>query len=334
MDLRLSQLDRWLRDACGLAGHGITPASGDASFRRYFRVRLAEGGTRIAMDAPPAHEDCRPYLRAGDALAAAGLHVPAVEAADLDLGFLLLEDLGTTLYLDALDEQSADRLYGDALGALAAMQACCPHEGFPPYDRALLVREMALFPDWLVERQLGLVIDAATRAALDETIELLADAALEQPRVFVHRDYHSRNLMVASPPTPGILDFQDAVIGPVTYDLVSLLKDCYVRWPRERVDDWAMGYFRLAAQSGIVDAGVEDRFLRWLDLMGAQRHLKAAGIFARLNLRDGKPGYLNDIPRTLGYVVEAADRRPELRNLAGLIATRVLPAIEAQLAAA
>jgi hypothetical protein len=178
------------------------------------------------------------------------------------------------------------------------------------------------------------VIDAATRATLDATVGLLADAALEQPRVFVHRDYHSRNLMVASPPTPGILDFQDAVIGPVTYDLVSLLKDCYVRWPRERVDDWAMGYFRLAAQSGIVDAGAEDRFLRWVDLMGAQRHLKAAGIFARLNLRDGKPGYLNDIPRTLGYIVEAADRRPELGNLAGLIAGRVLPAIEAQLAAA
>ncbi|MCU0766674.1 MAG: phosphotransferase [Gammaproteobacteria bacterium] len=334
MDLRLSQLDRWLRDACGLAGHAITPASGDASFRRYFRVRLADGATRIAMDAPPAHEDCRPYLQAGAALAAAGLHVPAVEAADLELGFLLLEDLGTTLYLDALDERSADRLYGDALGALAAMQACCPHEGFPPYDRALLVREMALFPDWLLERQLGVVIDAATRATLDATVGLLADAALEQPRVFVHRDYHSRNLMVASPPTPGILDFQDAVIGPVTYDLVSLLKDCYVRWPRERVDDWAMGYFRLAAQSGIVDAGAEDRFLRWVDLMGAQRHLKAAGIFARLNLRDGKPGYLNDIPRTLGYIVEAADRRPELGNLAGLIAGRVLPAIEAQLAAA
>jgi hypothetical protein len=334
MDRRLAELDRWLRDDCGLSGFAIASASGDASFRRYFRVSLPGGDTRIAMDAPPEHEDCRPYLRAGETLASAGLHVPDVERADLERGFLLLEDLGQTLYLDALAEDSVERLYGDALGALAAMQACCPHEGFPPYDRPLLLREMALFADWLLARQLGLSVAPAAQRALDEVCGCLAEAALEQPRVFVHRDYHSRNLMVASPPTPGILDFQDAVIGPVTYDLVSLLKDCYVRWPRARVDDWVMGYFRLAVQSGIVDAALEDRFLRWVDLMGAQRHLKAAGIFARLNLRDGKPGYLNDIPRTLGYIVEAADRRPELRDLADLIATGVLPAIEAQLARA
>jgi hypothetical protein len=333
MDPRLVQLDRWLRAACGLDGFDIAPASGDASFRRYFRVTLPGGDTRIAMDAPPEHEDCRPYLQVAAALAAAGLHVPAVAAADLAQGFLLLEDLGSTVYLDVLTEQTVERLYGDALGALAAMQACVPQEGVPPYDRALLLREMALFPDWLLERQLGIAVDPGLRALLDQTFDRLVDAALEQPRVFVHRDYHSRNLMVAAPPTPGVLDFQDAVIGPVTYDLVSLLKDCYVRWPRARVDEWAMGYFRLAVQSGIVEAAVEDRFLRWFDLMGAQRHLKAAGIFARLNLRDGKPGYLNDIPRTLGYFVEAADRRPELEGLAGLIATRVLPALEARLAA-
>jgi hypothetical protein len=333
MDPRLVQLDRWLHAACGLDGFDIAPASGDASFRRYFRVTLPGGDTRIAMDAPPEHEDCRPYLQVAAALAAAGLHVPAVAAADLAQGFLLLEDLGSTVYLDVLTEQTVERLYGDALGALAAMQACVPQEGVPPYDRALLLREMALFPDWLLERQLGIAVDPGLRALLDQTFDRLVDAALEQPRVFVHRDYHSRNLMVAAPPTPGVLDFQDAVIGPVTYDLVSLLKDCYVRWPRARVDEWAMGYFRLAVQSGIVEAAVEDRFLRWFDLMGAQRHLKAAGIFARLNLRDGKPGYLNDIPRTLGYLVEAADRRPELEGLAGLIATRVLPALEARLAA-
>jgi hypothetical protein len=333
MDPRLVQLDRWLRGACGLDGFDMAPASGDASFRRYFRVSLPGGGTRIAMDAPPEHEDCGPYLQVAEALAAAGLHVPAVEAADLAQGFLLLEDLGTTVYLDVLSERTVERLYGDALGALATMQACGPREGFPPYDRALLLREMALFPDWLLERQLGIAVDPGMRALLDQSFDRLAATALDQPRVFVHRDYHSRNLMVAAPPTPGVLDFQDAVIGPMTYDLVSLLKDCYVRWPRERVDDWAMGYFRLAAQSGIVDPALEDRFLRWFDLMGAQRHLKAAGIFARLNLRDGKPGYLSDIPRTLGYLVEAADRRPELERLAGLIATRVLPAIEAQLAA-
>ena len=334
MDQRRSQLEAWLRDACGLDGFAVTPASGDASFRRYFRVALADGSTRIAMDAPPAHEDCGPYLHVGAALAAIGLHVPAVHVAAPDLGFILLEDLGDALYLDALDESSAGRLYGDALSALAALQACGPRTGLPPYDAALLQREMELFRDWLAGRLLGLPLGAEDRACLDRDFALLTANALEQPQVCVHRDYHSRNLMVASPPTPGILDFQDAVVGPVTYDLVSLLKDCYVRWPLARVDDWAMGYFELAVQSGVLDGALEGRFLRWLDLMGAQRHLKAAGIFARLWLRDGKPGYLKDIPRTLGYIVEAAGRRAELGDLAALIDDRVLPAMTAHLASA
>jgi aminoglycoside/choline kinase family phosphotransferase len=332
MDPRQSQLQTWLRDACGLERFAVTPASGDASFRRYFRVGLADGTTRIAMDAPPSHEDCGPYLHVGAELAAIGLHVPAVEVAAPDLGFLLLEDLGETLYLDVLDEASADRLYGDALSALVALQACGPRAGLPPYDAALLQREMELFRDWLAGRLLGLPLDAADHARLDRTFALLTENALGQPRVCVHRDYHSRNLMVSSPPTPGILDFQDAVVGPVTYDLVSLLKDCYVRWPQHRVDGWAMGYFELAVQSGVLDSALEGRFLRWLDLMGAQRHLKAAGIFARLWLRDGKPGYLKDIPRTLGYIVEAAGRRPELADLAALVEDRVLPAMAAHLA--
>jgi aminoglycoside/choline kinase family phosphotransferase len=333
MDPRQSQLEAWLRDACGLDRFTVTPASGDASFRRYFRIGLPDGTTRIAMDAPPEHEDCGPYLHVGAELAAVGLHVPAVQVATPELGFLLLEDLGETLYLDALSEASADRLYGDALGALAALQACGPRTGLPPYDAPLLQREMALFRDWLADRLLGLQLDAAHHARLDRDFALLTANALEQPQVCVHRDYHSRNLMVCAPPTPGILDFQDAVVGPVTYDLVSLLKDCYVRWPQQRVDDWAMGYFELAVQSGVLDGALEGRFLRWLDLMGAQRHLKAAGIFARLWLRDGKPGYLKDIPRTLGYIVEAAARRPELAALAALIEERVLPAMTAQLAA-
>jgi aminoglycoside/choline kinase family phosphotransferase len=333
MDPRQSQLEAWLRDACGLDRFTVTPASGDASFRRYFRIGLPDGTTRIAMDAPPEHEDCGPYLHVGAELAAVGLHVPAVQVATPELGFLLLEDLGETLYLDALSEASADRLYGDALGALAALQACGPRTGLPPYDAPLLQREMALFRDWLADRLLGLQLDAAHHARLDRDFALLTANALEQPQVCVHRDYHSRNLMVCAPPTPGVLDFQDAVVGPVTYDLVSLLKDCYVRWPQQRVDDWAMGYFELAVQSGVLDGALEGRFLRWLDLMGAQRHLKAAGIFARLWLRDGKPGYLKDIPRTLGYIVEAAARRPELAALAALIEERVLPAMTAQLAA-
>ena len=333
MDPRQAQLEDWLRDACGLGRFTIAPASGDASFRRYFRVTLPDGATWIAMDAPPSHEDCAPYLHVAAELAAVGLHVPAVQVAAPALGFLLLEDLGQTLYQDAINEQSVDRLYGDALGALAVLQACGPRSGLPPYDRALLWREMELFREWLAGRLLALSLDAADHAALDQAFEALAASALEQPRVCVHRDYHSRNLMVVAPPSPGILDFQDAVIGPVTYDLVSLLKDCYVRWPLQRVDGWAMGYFELAVQSGVLDGGLEGRFLRWFDLMGAQRHLKAAGIFARLWLRDGKPGYLKDIPRTLGYIVEAGARRPELSALATLVADRVLPAMEAQLAA-
>jgi len=332
MDSRQAQLEDWLREACGLERFTVVTAAGDASFRRYFRVALPDGATRIAMDAPPSQEDCGPYLHVAAELAAIGLHVPAVHVAAPGLGFLLLEALGQTLYQDALDEASVGRLYGDALGALATLQACGPHAGLPPYDRALLWREMELFRDWLVGRLLELPLTVADQGALHAAFETLAAAALEQPRVCVHRDYHSRNLMVTTPPSPGILDFQDAVIGPVTYDLVSLLKDCYVRWPRPQVDEWALGYYELALQSGILEGVSEDRFLRWFDLMGAQRHLKAAGIFARLWLRDGKPGYLPDIPRTLGYIVEAAERRPELAWLGALIDDRVLPAIEAHLA--
>jgi hypothetical protein len=326
-DTRLGALEHWLRKDCGLGGHALAPASGDASFRRYFRLSWPDGTTKIAMDAPPGHEDCRPYIRVSEAFASIGLHVPAIHAADVAQGFLLLEDLGTTLYLDALDEARVERLYGDALGALMTLQACGPREGLPPYDQALLRREMDLFPDWLATKLLGLELDAADRAMLERTFRALEAGALEQPRVCVHRDYHSRNLMVSAPPNPGILDFQDAVIGPVTYDLVSLLKDCYVAWPRPRVEDWAMGHYQLAVQSGVVDGVDEKRFLRWFDLMGAQRHLKASGIFARLFLRDGKPGYLADIPRTLGYIVEAASRHAEIAELGALIEGRVLPAM-------
>ena len=328
MPARLAALERWLGDTCGLAGFRVEPASGDASFRRYFRVTLADGTTRIAMDAPPDKEDCGPFVQVAGQFAAAGLHVPAIEAQDLAQGFLLLEDLGSTHYLDVLDEGSADRLYGDALSALMSLQACCDHQGLPDYDAALLEREMALFPDWLLERHLGLALDGDEQAMLTDTFRLLTEAALAQPRVCVHRDYHSRNLLVApAGQTPGVIDFQDAVLGPVTYDLVSLLKDCYVAWPLAQVDQWAMGYFELAVQSGVLRPEHEAEFLRWFDLMGAQRHLKAAGIFARLNHRDGKPGYLEDIPRTLGYIVAAAERRPELAGLAQLIARRVLPAL-------
>ena len=328
MPQRLAALQQWLSDACQLSAFSVAPASADASFRRYFRVTLPGGGTRIAMDAPPDKEDCRPFVAVAGQLAAAGMHVPAILAQDLSQGFLLLEDLGSTHYLDVLDADSADRLYGDAMGALLSLQACGPRDGLPVYDAAMLQREMALFPDWLLDRHLDLALDEAERAMLAETFTQLTDNALAQPQVCVHRDYHSRNLLL--PPSgqvPGVIDFQDAVIGPVTYDLVSLLKDCYIAWPQQRVDGWALSYFELAVKSGVLRAEHEDHFLRWFDLMGAQRHLKAAGIFARLNHRDAKPGYLNDIPRTLGYIVAAAARQPALQGLAELIDHRVLPAL-------
>ncbi|WP_260292154.1 aminoglycoside phosphotransferase family protein [Sedimenticola hydrogenitrophicus] len=325
MPKREHALTQWLTEQIGLRDFRIEPASDDASFRRYFRLTLADGETRIAMDAPPEQEDCVPFLHIAAQLGAVGLHVPMIHAADPAQGFILLEDLGTVHYLDRMNEATADRLYGDALAALAVLQSVGPREGLPPYDAQLLRREMALFPDWLLGRHLELSLDAAEQALLRECFDLLVESALEQPRVCVHRDYHSRNLLLSESPSPGILDFQDAVLGPVTYDLVSLLKDCYIAWPMVRVQAWALGYFQLAVQSGVLQPSHEARFLRWFDLMGVQRHLKASGIFARLNHRDGKPGYLADIPRTLGYIVEVAGRYPELAGLGELIERRVLP---------
>jgi aminoglycoside/choline kinase family phosphotransferase len=328
MPARLAALQHWLGDTCGLEGFRVEPASGDASFRRYFRVTLSDGTTLIAMDAPPDREDSSTFVQVAERFREAGLHVPAIEALDLVQGFLLLEDLGSRHYLDLLDEASVEQLYSDALSALISLQTCGPQQGLPPYDAELLQREMALFTDWLLERHLGLALDDADQAMLEDSFHLLTESALAQPRVCVHRDYHSRNLLV--PPagqTPGIIDFQDAVIGPVTYDLVSLLKDCYIAWPLERVDHWAMGYFERAVQSGVLRAEHEAHFLHWFDLMGVQRHLKAAGIFARLRHRDDKSGYLKDIPRTLGYIVAIAGRHPELAGLARLIEQRVLPAL-------
>ncbi|WP_127478250.1 aminoglycoside phosphotransferase family protein [Sulfurivermis fontis] len=319
---RLEQLNHWLSRGLGLPAYDIAPASSDASFRRYFRIRF-DGESRIVMDAPPDKEDSRPFVRIARALHAIGLHVPEILAEDLAQGFLLLSDLGSEQYLSSLNEASVGRLYGDAMGALLTLQACGPQqEDLPPYDEALLLREMELFREWYLGRHLGLALSAAEQRLLDDTFRRLAQSALEQPKVAVHRDYHSRNLMVA-PHNPGILDFQDAVHGPVTYDLVSLLRDCYIAWPRAQVEAWALGYQELAIDSGILRGRDEERFLRWFDWMGVQRHLKATGIFARLNHRDGKPGYLKDIPRTLGYVREVAGRYSELAPLRTLLDERV-----------
>jgi aminoglycoside/choline kinase family phosphotransferase len=318
-DRELLLLD-WLSAVLPAPPDRIAPASGDASFRRYFRVWY-DSQTRIVMDAPPDKEDCRPFVAIGSAMHGLGLNVPEVLAADLDQGLLLLTDLGEQQYLAALDEHSVAGLYDDALDTLARLQVGGdPGTALlPPYDSALLHREMELFREWFLGRQLGLNLSEAEQHTLDHSFAALADNALEQPRVWVHRDYHSRNLMVTEAGNPGVLDFQDAVVGAVTYDLVSLLRDCYIAWPRERVEAWALAHrqrLRAAGVHGLEDA---DQFLRWFDLMGVQRHLKATGIFARLNLRDGKPGYLRDIPRTLSYILAVAPRYPELAGLRDLL---------------
>lgn len=330
MPQRLQALENWLTEAVGLNDFAITPASSDASFRRYFRVSF-DGRSYIAMDAPPAHEDCRPFVAIARALRAIGVNAPAIHAEDLQQGFLLLDDLGSIHYLDVLAEDNAERLYRDAMEALLRIQAQGPRQGLPDYDRALLQREMALFRDWLVERQLQLVLSDDEQTMLDRTFTLLIESALEQPQVCVHRDYHSRNLLVTESANPGVLDFQDAVIGPITYDLVSLLKDCYIRWPEERVNGWAQHYLDRLAEEGLLQASHRGCFARWFALMGVQRHLKAAGIFARLNLRDGKPGYLADIPRALEYIVAAAADHTELNGLGRLISARVLPPLREML---
>ncbi len=328
MPQRERLLRGWLTGIVGSSDYKLEPASGDASFRRYFRITLPDGTTRIAMDAPPENEDCRPFVAIAGHLLELGLNVPQVYASDLEQGFLLLGDLGSELYLERLATDGSERLYSDALAALMVMQACGQRDDLPLYSRELLLQEMDLFRDWLLGSHLELDLSDNEQQALDELFELLIGNALEQPQVFVHRDYHSRNLLVTAAPNPGILDFQDAVVGPVTYDLVSLLKDCYISWPRERIRQWVLGYYELALQSGVLRSEHEDSFLRWFDLMGVQRHLKASGIFARLNIRDAKPGYLQDIPRTLGYIVDLGPEYPELQPLVELISARVLPALE------
>jgi hypothetical protein len=334
-DPRLDLLHHWLEEEVGWRGYTIAPASADASFRRYFRVTRAAGSV-IVMDAPPGKEDVEPYLRVAGMLEAIGVNAPRVLARSAAAGFLMLTDLGSVTYLERLaDADQADELYGAAIAALVRMQgrgAACTAQ-LPPYDEKLLRFEMSLFTDWLLARHLGLRLDAGAARDLALVFDRLVAVALEQPRVFVHRDYHSRNLMVCPGHNPGILDFQDAVHGPLAYDLVSLLRDCYVAWPADRVAAWALGFRAQAAAAGLPAGGDEAQFLRWFDLMGVQRHLKASGIFARLWHRDGKPGYLPDVPRTLEYVVQVCARHDELAALGELVGATVLPAVRASLGA-
>ncbi len=327
--MRLDDLNNWLRTIDYVRNSDVTLASGDASFRRYYRVQN-RAGSYIAMDAPPDKEDSLPYVKVAGYLEAMGLNAPRVLEADLEHGFLLLTDLGDRQYLDELeaDAHAVDGLYADALQALLRMQTrgTAYQSMLPPYDEELLRFELSLFHDWLCGTHLGLDFSDEDERQWGELCDLLVSNALDQPQVFVHRDYHSRNLMRMDKDNPGILDFQDAVEGPLTYDLVSLLKDCYVRWPAERVRDWAMD-FRDAHDAGVREQVSAEQFLVYFELMGVQRHLKAAGIFSRLNHRDGKPGYMEDIPRTLSYVVELGPSYPELAFLVDIINDRVLPGL-------
>ena len=327
-DSRLAALTRWVVGTLGFAESRIEPASADASFRRYFRVTRG-GETHIIMDAPPEKEDLAPFIKVARILAGMGLNVPIVLARDDVQGFLLLSDLGATQYLDELKaDRQVDRLYGDALSALVTLQTADDRaaQTLPKYDRALLLREMELMPEWFLNRHLGLQALPAERAMLNRVFDTLADAALAQPTCFVHRDYHSRNLLLCDETNPGILDFQDAVHGPVTYDAVSLLKDCYVTWPPARVREWLLSYRGMLARAGFALPGDADTFVRWFDLMGLQRHIKVLGIFARLFHRDGKAGYLKDLPRVLAYVREAAPGYPETAEFAEFLRTRIDPA--------
>ena len=303
---RPSELKRWIESRLSVAPLELEPASADASFRRYFRVRAA-GESFIVMDAPPAHEDCRPFVRVARLMADAGLHVPRVIAEDLERGFLLLSDLGTAGYLQALNADTADDLFRDAVDALLRWQLASKPGVLPPYDAALLTRELQLFPDWYVGRHRAIALDAPQRAALDAVFALILKNNLAQPAVYVHRDYMPRNLMVCEP-NPGVLDFQDAVYGPVTYDIASLFKDAFISWDEERVLDWTARYWEKAKRAGLPVAPDFGEFYRDFEWMGLQRHLKVLGIFARLNYRDGKSSYLEDTPRFIGYVRAVAAR--------------------------
>lgn len=315
-DLRFELIKQWLETDCGLRDFSIDVASADASFRRYFRVQRNNGQPQsfIVMDAPTDREDSAPFVRVAQLLEAVGVHAPHIYQYDAVQGFMLLGDLGCRAYLDQLNPHTVDALYGDAITAIIQMQQIKAE--LPVYDETLLRTEMSLFSEWYLARHLQLELTLAQQAVLGETFSLLVDNAQQQPQAFVHRDYHSRNLMQVDENNPGVIDFQDAVFGPVSYDLVSLIKDCYIAWPRHKQLQWIEKFLvqsRLKIESDI--------FIKQLDLMGLQRHIKVCGVFSRLNYRDAKPGYMADIPRTLAYVFDVCQRYEELKAFAALLNT-------------
>lgn len=320
----------WARAALAESDADLVRASMDAGFRSYWRSTGAP--SRIVMDSPPDKEDVRPWLRLRDVLEAGGVRVPQVLARDVEAGFLLLEDLGRDTYLQVIDAGNADALFDTAIGQLLKLQAIQPPVDLPAYDKALLDRELHLFDEWFIGRHLGLTLTDSDRQTLLDAYRLLIDAALAQPRVLVHRDFMPRNLMPASD-GPAVLDFQDAVVGPIAYDVISLFKDAFLSWPEERVGGWLDRYHTRAAAAGLPVASRE-RFTRDADWIGVQRHLKVIGIFARLHHRDGKPKYLADVPRFFAYLDTVLPRYAELAPLAELIARIVKPAMAARAALA
>ena len=321
-DVRRDAARAWteqaLRRKSSAASFTFTPASADASFRRYWRAALADGSSYVVMDAPPDREDCRPFVRIAAMLQAAGVNAPQVLAQDLEQGFLLLTDLGTRTYLEELNEGNAVRLFSDAIDTLLRWQLATRPGELPPYDEALLRREMNLFPEWYVGKHLNKTLSAAQAQTLENIFRQLVQSALAQPVVYVHRDYMPRNLMVCVP-NPGVLDFQDAVLGPITYDVVSLMRDAFISWPEEQVLDCTVRYWEKAKRAGLPVAGDFGEFWRAFEWMGLQRHLKVLGIFARINYRDGKPKYLADTPRFLKYSSDVSRRYRELAPLTKLL---------------
>ncbi|MES2012581.1 MAG: phosphotransferase [Pseudomonadota bacterium] len=323
MDIRYKQLESWLQTTLQQADFTLTTASADASFRRYFRVHLLHPylgrSTLIAMDAPPPQENCAPFVAVAQLFLEAGLNVPEIIAQDLAQGFLLLTDLGDDTYLSQLQADNAAKLYGNATDALIQLQLASKSGVLPNYDEALLTREMQLFPDWYVAKHLNLELSSEQQAVLNNTFAVLNQNILGQAQVYVHRDYHSRNLMITPENNPGVLDFQDAVYGAITYDLVSLLKDAYIHWDEAEIIDWAVRYWQPAKKAGLPVPDDFSEFYRDFEWMGAQRHIKVLGIFARLSHRDGKDGYLKDMPLVMMHLRKVCERYVELRPMLRLL---------------
>ena len=324
---RYNSLQNWLTEILGTSAFNLKPASEDASFRTYHRLFL-KNKTFIVMDAPPEQENCKVFIKITKKLRACDVNVPIIHNVNIEQGFLLLSDLGNDLYLNTLNKSSIYELYSDALSTLVSIQVLVNVGGVDEYGKSLLISEMNLFREWLIEKHLNIKLSDSQVKILTTLFDLLVNNALQQPKVFVHRDFHSRNLMVTKENNPGVIDYQDAVYGPISYDLVSILKDCYIKWPKEEIDKWIDFYLNKLYEEKAQHRINRDEFVRWFDLMGVQRHLKASGIFARLSHRDGKHNYLEDIPRTLSYILDLKETYEELQSICIILEELVLPRLK------